>query len=248
MDVLTLAGLVLGAVALGLGAVLKGTGLGGLVNSAAFVIVIVGTVASICVHAPMASVKRAGQMLGWLFSPPKDDEQGLINEIVEWSKSARRKGLLALEPEIAKQSDPFVKRGLELVYDGAAPDVIRKVLEIENDARYSADMAGAKVFEGMGVYAPTLGIIGAVLGLMAVMQNLEDPSKLGAGIAAAFTATIYGIGLANLVMLPAAAKLKEIVNSRAHLRGMIIDGLAAIAEGENPRIIEAKLEGYLIKE
>lgn len=247
MDILTIAGLLLGLFSITVGAVLKGAGLGGLVNGAAVVIVIVGTVASICLHAPPASMKRAAQMLGWLFKPPHEDEKALIAEIVEWSKSARRKGLLALEPEIAKQSDPFIKRGLELVYDGAPPDVIRKVLEIENDARYSADTAGAKIYEGMGIYAPTLGIIGAVLGLMAVMQNLEDPSKLGAGIAAAFTATVYGIGLANLLMLPAAAKLKEIANARAHLRGMIIDGLAAIAEGDNPRIIEAKLEGYLIK-
>ncbi len=122
------------------------------------------------------------------------------------------------------------------------------MLEIESDARYAVDISGAKVYEGMGVYAPTLGIIGAVLGLMAVMQNLEDPSKLGAGIAAAFTATIYGIGLANLLMLPAAAKLKEIANGRALVRGLIIDGLAAIAEGENPRILEATLQGYLVKD
>lgn len=248
MDRLTAAGLVLATLSLTVGAVLKGAGLGGLLSGAAFMIVIVGTLASICVHASMAAVKRAGQMAGWLFKPPHDDEKALIDRIVEWSKSARRKGLLALEGEIANESDAFIKRGLELVYDGTSPDTVRKVLEIESDARYAVDVSGAKVFEGMGVYAPTLGIIGAVLGLMAVMQNLEDPSKLGAGIAAAFTATIYGIGLANLLMLPAAAKLKEIANGRAHIRGLIIDGLAAIAEGENPRIIEAKLQGYLVKD
>ena len=195
----------------------------------------------------MSSVKRALAMLKWLFKPPKADEEGLVKRLIEWSSAARRRGVLALEPEIAKEQDPFIKRGLELVYDGAAPDTVRKVLEVESDARYDMDYAGAKIFEGMGIYAPTLGIIGAVLGLMAVMQNLEDPSKLGTGIAAAFTATVYGIGIANLFFLPAAAKLKELAGAQARTRGMIIDGLAAIAEGENPRIIEAKLQGYLTK-
>jgi chemotaxis protein MotA len=206
-----------------------------------------GTIAAICIHAPMSSVKRALAMLKWLFKPPKADEEGLVKRLIEWSSAARRRGVLALEPEIAKEQDPFIKRGLELVYDGAAPDTVRKVLEVESDARYDMDYAGAKIFEGMGIYAPTLGIIGAVLGLMAVMQNLEDPSKLGTGIAAAFTATVYGIGIANLFFLPAAAKLKELAGAQARTRGMIIDGLAAIAEGENPRIIEAKLQGYLTK-
>jgi chemotaxis protein MotA len=218
-----------------------------LVGGAAFVIVVMGTIAAICIHAPMSSVKRAMAMLKWLFKPPKADEEGLVKRLIEWSSAARRRGVLALEPEIAKEQDPFIKRGLELVYDGAAPDTVRKVLEVESDARYDMDYAGAKIFEGMGIYAPTLGIIGAVLGLMAVMQNLEDPSKLGTGIAAAFTATVYGIGIANLFFLPAAAKLKELAGAQARTRGMIIDGLAAIAEGENPRIIEAKLQGYLTK-
>jgi len=112
-------------------------------------------------------------------------------------------------------------------------------------ARETADLRAAKVFEGMGIYSPTLGIIGAVLGLMAVMQNLADPSKLGHGIAAAFTATVYGIGLANLLFLPMANKLKVVVQRRAHLSEMLIEGLIAIAQGENPRSIEGRLRGYL---
>jgi|LauGreDrversion4_2_1035121.scaffolds.fasta_scaffold579370_1 chemotaxis protein MotA len=247
MDILTITGLFLAIFSLIVGAILKGAGVKGLVGGAAFVIVVMGTIAAICIHAPMSSVKRAMAMLKWLFKPPKADEEGLVKRLIEWSSAARRRGVLALEPEIAKEQDPFIKRGLELVYDGAAPDTVRKVLEVESDARYDMDYAGAKIFEGMGIYAPTLGIIGAVLGLMAVMQNLEDPSKLGTGIAAAFTATVYGIGIANLFFLPAAAKLKELAGAQARTRGMIIDGLAAIAEGENPRIIEAKLQGYLTK-
>ncbi|NDE01163.1 MAG: flagellar motor protein [Gammaproteobacteria bacterium] len=247
MDILTITGLFLAFFSLIVGAILKGAGVKGLLGGAAFVIVVLGTIASICIHAPMHSVKRALAMMKWLFKPPKEDQEALVKRLVEWSSAARRRGVLALEPEIAKEQDPFIKRGLELVYDGAAPDTVRKVLEVESDARYDMDYAGAKVFEGMGIYAPTLGIIGAVLGLMAVMQNLEDPSKLGTGIAAAFTATVYGIGIANLFLLPAAAKLKEVSGAQARTRGMIIDGLAAIAEGENPRIIEAKLQGYLTK-
>jgi chemotaxis protein MotA len=247
MDILTITGLFLAIFSLIVGSILKGAGVKGLVGGAAFVIVVMGTIAAICVHAPMSEVKRALTMLKWLFKPPKENEEGLVKRLVEWSLTARRRGVLALEPDVAKEQDPFIKRGLELVYDGADPDIVRKVLEVESDARYDIDYAGAKIFEGMGVYAPTLGIIGAVLGLMSVMQNLEDPSKLGVGIAAAFTATVYGIGIANLFFLPAAAKLKGLAVAQARTRGMIIDGLAAIAEGENPRMIEAKLQGYLTK-
>ena len=131
-----------------------------------------------------------------------------------------------------------------MVIDGTEPDAIRHSLEIDIGARESVDGRAAKVFEGMGVYAPTLGIIGAVLGLMAVMQNLADPSKLGHGIAAAFTATIYGIGLANLLFLPIANKLKTVVQLNSHSREMIVEGLLAVAQGENPRRIEARLQSY----
>jgi chemotaxis protein MotA len=169
----------------------------------------------------------------------------VIAKLIAWSNLARKQGLLGLEAEIDEEIDPFTRKGLQLVVDGAEPDQIRSVMEVELDAREHADFAGAKVFEGMGVYSPTLGIIGAVLGLMAVMQNLADPSKLGAGIAAAFTATVYGIGLANLLFLPAAAKLKSLVSHQARVREMTIEGLVSIAQGENPRAIEAKLQGFL---
>ena len=118
-------------------------------------------------------------------------------------------------------------------------------MEVELNMREHADISAAKMFEGMGIYSPTLGIIGAVLGLMAVLQNLADPAKLGHGIASAFTATIYGIGLANLFFLPVAAKLKGIIQRQTQFREMIIDGMMSIAQGENPRAIEAKLQGYL---
>jgi chemotaxis protein MotA len=245
MDRLSLIGVVLALVALVGGSVLKGAGLSGLWSPAAFVIVIVGTVAAILVQTPMSTFRRAVRMARWVFRPPSRDPQAQIARLVEWSNVARRQGLLGLEPEIPGVRDDFLRKGLQMVVDGNEPEQIRQTLEIELQSHQHRDMAAAKVFEGMGIYAPTLGIIGAVLGLMAVMKNLADPSKLGHGIAAAFTATIYGIGAANLALLPMASKLKGVVNDEATEREMLIEGLIAIAQGENPRIIESRLSGYL---
>jgi chemotaxis protein MotA len=207
--------------------------------------VIVGTVAAICLQTPLPVMKRALKILPWIFRPPAVQRADLIKRMVEWSNTARKQGLLGLEGAIEKESDDFVKKGLQLVVDGSEPDVIRNTLEVDLHVREQADTRAAKVFEGMGIYSPTLGIIGAVLGLMAVMQNLADPSKLGQGIAAAFVATIYGIGLANLFFLPAASKLKVAIQSMTEAREMVIEGMISIAQGENPRSIESKLQGYL---
>jgi chemotaxis protein MotA len=245
MDILSILGLVLAAVAILVGAVLKGAGIKALGSSAAFMIVIVGTIASICVQTPMQVMKRALAILPWVFRPPAIQRAELISKMVEWSNTARKQGLLGLESLIEREEDDFVRKGLQLVVDGSEPDVIRAVLEVDLQNREQADTRAAKVFEGMGIYAPTLGIIGAVLGLMAVMQNLADPSKLGKGIAAAFVATIYGIGLANLFFLPVASKLKVAIQGLSQAREMVIEGMISIAQGENPRSIESKLQGYL---
>lgn len=245
MDVLTLIGLILGFVAIVVGAIAKGAGFMALINTAAFLIVIVGTVAAILVHTPMKTFKKAFVILPWILKPPQVQGDKLIAQIVEWSNIARRQGLLGLEAEIAKTPDAMTKKGLQMLVDGLEPDAIRTMLEIDLSSQEHSEIAAAKVFEGMGIYAPTLGIIGAVLGLMAVMQNLADPTKLGPGIAAAFTATVYGIASANLFFLPVAAKLKGIVASRVTERELLIEGLIAIAHGENPRNIEAKLSGFV---
>ncbi len=245
MDILSLIGLVLAFVAVLVGAVLKGAGVKALLSSAAFMIVIVGTVAAICLQTPLPVMKRALKILPWIFRPPAVQRADLIKRMVEWSNTARKQGLLGLEGAIEKESDDFVKKGLQLVVDGSEPDVIRNTLEVDLHVRDQEDTRAAKVFEGMGINSPTLGIIGAVLGLMAVMQNLADPSKLGQGIAAAFVATIYGIGLANLFFLPAASKLKVAIQSMTEAREMVIEGMISIAQGENPRSIESKLQGYL---
>lgn len=245
MDILTLIGLVLAVVAIAGGAVLKGSGIMALWNAAAFLIVIVGTVAAILVHTPMPQFKRALGIVKWIVKPPTSDPKATIERVVEWSNVARRQGLLGLEAQVEEQTDPFLRKGLQMLVDGLEPEAIRQMLEIDLGTEETTDNNAAKVYEGMGIYAPTLGIIGAVLGLMAVMQNLADPSKLGAGIAAAFTATIYGIGAANLFFLPMASKLKGIVAHRSSQREMVIEGLVAIAQGENPRNIEARLAGFV---
>lgn len=245
MDVLSIVGLLLAMIAILLGAVLKGAGLHALVSAAAFMIVVVGTIAAICVQTPMDVMRRAMSMFPWIIRPPSHEPRKLIKKLIEWSHIARRQGLLGLENMIDYEPDPFLRKGLQLVVDGSEPDTIRSTLEFDMNAREAADTRAAKVFEGMGVYSPTLGIIGAVLGLMAVMQNLDDPSKLGHGIAAAFTATVYGIGMANLFFLPVANKLKVAVQARTHLDEMQLEGLIGIAQGENPRIIEGKLLGFL---
>jgi chemotaxis protein MotA len=245
MDILSILGLVLAAVAILVGAILKGAGIKALASGAAFMIVIVGTIAAIFVQTPMTVMKRAIAILPWVFRPPAVQRAELIGKMVEWSNTARKQGLLGLESLIEREEDEFVRKGLQLVVDGSEPDVIRAVLEVDLQNREQADTRAAKVFEGMGIYAPTLGIIGAVLGLMAVMQNLADPSKLGKGIAAAFVATIYGIGIANLFFLPVASKLKVAIQGLSQAREMVIEGMISIAQGENPRSIEAKLQGYL---
>src|ERR1700719_737929 len=223
MDILSIIGVVLALIAIIGGAILKGSSAGALVGSAAFVIVVVGTLAASLVQTPMATFLRAWKIVSWVFKPPVNNPAAMIEKIVEWSNIARKQGLLGLESAVEGEKDDFLKKGLQSLVDGGEPDAIRSSMEIELDTMEHFDTQAAKVFEAMGIYSPTLGIIGAVIGLMAVMQNLDDPSKLGHGIAAAFTATVYGIGLANLFFLPIANKLKVAVQTHTHLCEMQIE-------------------------
>ncbi len=245
MDILSIVGFILAFGALIGGSILKGSGVAALWGPAAFVIVIVGTTASILVQTPLTTFKHGLKISGWVFRPPPSDVKALIARILEWSATARKQGLLALEGSVEREKDAFIRKGLQMLVDGAEPDVIRGTLEVDLSSKEHFDLQGAKVWEGMGIYAPTLGIIGAVMGLMAVMQNLADPSKLGHGIAAAFIATIYGIASANLFFLPMANKIKSTIAGQTRVREMIIEGLISISQGENPRNIESKLKGYL---
>ncbi|MFO7551065.1 MAG: flagellar motor protein [Haliea sp.] len=245
MDILSLVGVILATVSVLVGSILKGSGIAALVSGAAFMIVICGTLAAVLLQTSMPIMKRSMKIVGWIFRPPGVDSEQMIEKIVSWSQLARKEGLLGLEAVVETESDPFVRKILQLLVDGGEPEVIQSIMDVEIGTREEIDTAAAKVFESMGIYAPTMGIVGAVLGLMAVMQNLADPSKLGSGIAAAFVATIYGIGSANLFFLPMAGKLKSIIHGQTKAREMIVEGVVSIAQGENPRNIETKLKGYL---
>jgi chemotaxis protein MotA len=245
MDILSIIGVVLAFAAIIGGNVLEGGHIDSLINGPAMVIVIGGTVGAILLQTPVSVFIHALRVAGSVFIPPKLDMNVAIDKLVAWGNIARREGLLGLEEIAENEPDLFVRKGMQLLVDGSEPEVIRDILEVEMDSREQHDLQAAKVFEAMGGYSPTIGIIGAVMGLIHVMQNLADPAKLGSGIATAFVATIYGVGLANLFLLPFGSKLKSIALSKSHYRDMIIEGIVSIAEGENPRHIESKLQGYL---
>jgi len=244
MDFLSIVGLVVAIGSIVLGQLLEGGHLASILQPTAFLIVIGGTLGAAMLQYPLPVFLRSIRMLPWVVRPPLLDPDGAIRDIVQYSEMARRNGLLALESAIDDIDDPFLRRGLQLLVDGADPAKIRATMENEIQAVEHHDSQAAKVLESAGGYAPTVGILGAVLGLIHVMENLADPSKLGEGIATAFVATVYGVGSANLFFLPVSNKLKNIVHNRTRLREMQIDGLVAIAEGENPRIIEGRLQGY----
>ncbi|MDH5444593.1 MAG: flagellar motor protein [Gammaproteobacteria bacterium] len=245
MDILTILGLVTGITAILLGQHLEGGQLSTLINGPAMLIVLGGTLGAVMIQTPFKTFLRAGRMLIWVFVTPRLHVNEMIEQILEWSHIARKDGLLGLEHIDETHIDEFAYRGLQLVVDGNDPGNIRNVLDLEISNHELRDIQCAKVFESMGGYSPTIGIIGAVLGLIQVMGNLSDPSKLGDGIAVAFVATIYGVGAANLVFIPIANKLKALVQRYTQYRELIVEGIVAISEGENPRNIEIKLHGFL---
>ena len=245
MDVLSLIGLILAFVAIVGGNFLEGGHVGALLNGPAALIVLGGTLAAALLQSPLSSFKRALQIFGWILFPPRVDLAGGIDRVVNWSLTARKEGLLGLEGVADAEPDPYARKGLQLLVDGAEPEAIRSILEVDFLTQESRDIQAAKVFESMGGYAPTIGIIGAVMGLIHVMGNLADPSQLGNGIAVAFVATIYGVASANLILLPVANKLKAQVMRQSRYREMLLEGLLSIAEGENPRSIELKLQGFM---
>lgn len=245
MDILSLIGVAIAFAAILGGNWLEGGHLDTLANGPAMVIVLGGTIGAVLLQTPFPIFLRTMRMLGMVFIPPKHGLELTIEKLVEWAKVARKDGLLGLERAVQDESDLFVRKGMQLLVDGNEPDEIRHTLEVELDSRERFDLQASRVLEAMGGYSPTIGIIGAVMGLIHVMQNLSDPSRLGSGIATAFVATIYGVGLANLFLLPMANKLKAYVLQESHYRELVIEGLVAISEGENPRQIETRLQGFL---
>jgi chemotaxis protein MotA len=245
MDVLSILGVTIGLIAIIGGNWLEGGHLGALVNLPAFLIVVGGTFGAATLQTPLPTLRLAFQHIVYVFQPPVLDFKEGVSKIVRWAMAARKEGLLGLETVADTERDLFARKGLQLLVDGSEPDSIRAVMELESDLREQRDIDAAKFYESMGGYSPTIGIIGAVLGLIHVMGNLADPSKLGPGIATAFVATIYGVSAANLFLLPVANKLRGQARIESHYREMLIEGVIAIAEGENPRAIELKLNGFV---
>jgi chemotaxis protein MotA len=244
MDKISILGILISIGAIVGGQVLEGGHIDSLVQPTAFLIVVGGTIGAVMLQSPFSVFKQGVAMMRWVFFPPKGGDQRVVEQVTRWSSLARKEGLLSLENEIATLRDPFVRKGLQLLVDGAEPMRLREVMEVELGTYEHHMKAAAKIWESAGGYAPTIGILGAVMGLIHVMENLSDPSKLGAGIAVAFVATIYGVGSANLIFLPMAKKLLSCIVNTVAIREMYIDGLVGIANGDNPRIIESRLQGY----
>ncbi|MBS3803702.1 MAG: flagellar motor protein [Oleiphilaceae bacterium] len=245
MDILSLLGIILAFAAILGGNLLEGGALASLFNGPAAVIVIGGTLAATILQTSWPILRRAGYQLRWVFLPPHVGLEDGMGKVIDWSVKARKQGLLGLETVAEQEKERFARKGLQLLVDGAEMESIRGILEVDLESREARDMDAARVYEAMGGYSPTIGIIGAVMGLIQVMTNLEDPSSLGSGIATAFVATIYGVALANLLFFPVAHKLRTIVRLRSRYEDMMIDGIIAIADGENPRSIELRLRGFI---
>lgn len=245
MDWGSVAGLLLALVGILLGQVLEGGRIGSLVQPAAFCIVIIGTLGAVLLQSGLTNFILAMRMAPRAFVLPADDSARLLRDITMWSATARREGLLSLERYLDKQTDPFIQKGLRLVVDGIEPYKLRETLEIAIAGFEAEQRQAVKVWESAGGYAPTVGILGAVLGLIHVMENLSDPSRLGSGIAVAFVATIYGVGFANLVFLPIGGKLRMLVNRDVVKREMLADAFGCIATGDNPRLIEERMVTYM---
>ena len=245
MDLSTIIGLALGFTAVFGGAMLEGLHVGALIQPTAAIIVLGGTCAATTVSFPLPTLLTAVKDIKRVFLPPKDDPEGVIKSIINYAAKARRNGLISLEQEAQTVKDSFTKKGISLVVDGIDPQKLRETMEIELGSFQEHGKKSAEVFEAAGGFAPTIGIIGAVLGLIHVMSNLSDPSKLGEGIAVAFVATIYGLMTANIVCLPFGTKLKNRLKDELLQKEMVIEGLIAIQNGENPHFIEQKLRAYL---
>ncbi len=251
MDLATVLGLIIGFGSLLVAHVLEAevhmpTYFYGLGSATAALVVFGGTIGALMVTFPMEVVtKSLGALSKTIFHKEAHDSSAIVDLFVRLAEKARREGLLSLEEEEEALSDPFMRKGVMLVVDGQDPELIRGVLEIDVEMTDHRHETAIKFYEAAGGYSPTMGIIGTVMGLINVLASLEDPSQLGAKVAVAFAATLYGVGFANLVWLPLAAKLKTRSREEAVLRQMMIEGILSVQAGENPRIIKDKLEGYL---
>jgi chemotaxis protein MotA len=245
MDLATIIGLVMGFGAIFGGAAIEGVHISALIQPTAALIVLGGTFGAAFVSFPLSAIIGALKNIKTAFLPAKVDHEQVVKDIINYATKARRNGLISLEQEAQSARDPFIKKGISLVVDGIDPQKLRETLEADIMTYEDHTKHSVEFFEAAGGYSPTIGIIGAVLGLIHVMANLSDTSKLGAGIAVAFVATIYGLIVANIICLPIGTKLKIRMKEEVLRRVMILEGLIAIQNGENPHFIEQKLMAFV---
>jgi chemotaxis protein MotA len=241
-----------GGVALGLGGVvggllLEGGRLSQVLQPTAAMIVFGGTAGAVLIQFPLPVVLEAVHRLGDVFIPPKHDPGALVQELVRYANQARRKGIVSLDEELETIADPFLKKSLQLAVDGTEPQELRTMMELALQNKADLEERIPQVYESAGGFSPTIGIIGAVLGLIQVMQHLDKIDEVGRGIAVAFVATIYGVAAANLFLLPVAGKLRIRIREEEVLREMTLEGVISLLEGMNPRMVEARLLSFLVE-
>jgi chemotaxis protein MotA len=247
VDKASLAGITLAIGGILVGLLLEGGNLGQILQPTAAMIVFGGTLGAVMLQFPLAIVLLAFRQLGSVFITPERAPGTIIEQLVQYAQKARRDGIVSLDAELPGIEDSFLKRSLMLAVDGTEPRELRKMMELELDNRAEYEEQVPQVFESAGGFAPTIGIIGAVLGLIQVMQHLDRIDEVGRGIAVAFVATIYGVGSANLLYLPMAGKMKIRIRDEQIMREMTLEGVASILEGMNPRMLETKLLGFLVE-
>jgi len=245
MDLGTIIGLIVSAAAILFGLILEGGKVGQILQPTAALIVFGGTFGAILVQFPLSVVLAACRSLGTIFYVPKSNPQAMIREIVTIAHKARREGIVSLDRDLNQIQNPFLKKALMLAVDGTEPGELRKMMEMELEKQGEHEDNIPKVFESAGGFSPTIGIIGAILGLIQVMQHLDNIDEVGRGIAVAFVATVYGVGAANVLLLPAAGKLRIRIRDEQINREMMLEGVISILEGMNPRMIENKLDSFL---
>jgi chemotaxis protein MotA len=245
VDITTILGPIIAFGLILLGVVLEGGHISSLVQPTALIIVGGGTVGATLSSFPLEHTIQAMKALKTCISPPKSDHEKTIAELTELCQFARKNGIMALESKAKAHPDAFTRKGLTLVVDGIDPAMLLSIMETELETFEEHSKIPIPVIEAVGAYAPTIGIIGAVLGLIHVMSNLDDPSKLGGGIAVAFVATIYGLAIANIIALPLGSKLKQRVAQQVHEKNMILQGLVALQNGENPHFLSQRLRAFL---
>lgn len=235
--------LALGGIVAGL--LLEGGNLSQVLQPTAAMIVFGGTLGAVLLQFPLSTVISALGRLLHVFIQPKRDPSTTVKQLAEYAKKARRDGMVSLDAELSQVHDPFLKKSLMLAVDGTEPQELRNMMELELDNQAEREEQVPQVFESAGGFSPTIGIIGAVLGLIQVMQHLDKIDEVGKGIAVAFVATIYGVGAANLFFLPSAGKLRIRIREEQVIREMMLEGVVSILEGMNPRMVETKLLGFL---